>query len=385
MLNAAAIFLLRPMISYKALGLGVEPANLGLVAAAFSLAPLVVALRVGRLIDRHGEKRFVMGGSALMAASLAGIALAQSVTLIVLLSVVLGIGHLAAVVATQGMVARGSDEASFDRRFVAFSFAGNLGQLLGPALAGVAAGGDSVPDTTRALLVGAALLAAIVPLAAMVRLPAGREGRRGVGDPSIDRSSLVGILRTPGVARAILVGTVVISSIDILTVYMPAIGEERAWSIGLVGGLLALRAAASLVMRFFLGGLVARFGRVRLLALSMVASAVALLLMPLVGAVPLFAVLMVAAGASLGIGQPLCLSWVASAASPPTRSTALAVRLMGNRFGQIALPVTAGAMATFSGAGGVLAFTGVIIGLSLAGVWGGLARGRGAGDPGSAR
>jgi MFS family permease len=372
MLNAAAIFLLRPMISYKALALGVEPANLGFVAAAFSLAPLVVALRVGRLVDRHGERRFVMAGSAIMAVSLAAIAVAQSVVLIAVLSVVLGFGHLAAVVATQGMVARGSDESSYDRRFVAFSFAGNLGQLLGPALGGLVAGGGAAPDTTRALLVGAVLLAAVIPITARVRLPDGQGRIRAAAGGTIAGGSFGAILRTPGVARAIIVGTVVISAIDILTVYMPAIGEERLWSIGLVGGLLALRAAASLAMRLFLAGLVARFGRERMLAASMVVSAVALLLMPLVGSVPAFAILMIAAGAGLGIGQPLCLSWVASAASPETRSTALAVRLMGNRFGQIALPVGAGAMAAFGGAGGVLAFTGLIVGVSLAGVAGGL-------------
>jgi MFS family permease len=376
MLNAAGIFLLRPMISYKALALGVEPANLGLVAGAFSLAPLAVALRVGRLIDRPGEKAVVMGGSALMAATLAAIALVQSVAWVAILSVVLGLGHLSAVVATQGLVARGSDESSFDRRFVAFSFAGNLGQLLGPALGGLAAGGGDAPDTTRGLLVGAVLLAAVVPLTALVRLPAvSADGRVRASTTRTEGGvggSLIGILRTPGVLRAIVVGTVVISSIDILTVYLPAIGEERAWSIGLVGALLALRAGASLVTRFYLAGLVTRFGRGPMLAASMAVSAVALLLMPAFGSVPVFAVLMVVAGAGLGIGQPLCLAWVASVASPETRATALAVRLMGNRLGQVALPVAAGAMAAFSGAGGVLAFTGLVVGVSLAGVYGGL-------------
>jgi MFS family permease len=310
-----------------------------------------------------------------------GIALVQSVAWVVVLSVVLGLGHLAAVVATQGLVARGSDESSYDRRFVAFSFAGNLGQLLGPALGGLAAGGSVAPDTTRALLVGAVLLAAIVPLTAFVRLPHVRQPARSRGEGAAASGSLIGILRTPGVARAIIVGTVVISSIDILTVYLPAIGEQRAWSIGLVGGLLALRAGASLVTRFFLAGLVARFGRGPMLAASMAVSAVGLLLMPIFDSVPLFAGLMIVAGAGLGIGQPLCLAWVASAATPGTRATALAVRLMGNRLGQVALPVAAGAMAAFSGAGGVLAFTGLTVGLSLAGVYGGLGRTSGAAGP----
>jgi hypothetical protein len=76
------------------------------------------------------------------------------------------------------------------------------------------------------------------------------------------------------------------------------------------------------------------------------------------------------------------MSWVAAEASPGTRATALSVRLMGNRVGQIALPVFAGSVAAFAGAGGVLAVTGVIVGISLALVSGGLAsRPRRAAEP----
>jgi hypothetical protein len=50
---------------------------------------------------------------------------------------------------------------------------------------------------------------------------------------------------------------------------------------------------------------------------------------------------------------------------------------MGNRVGQVALPVIAGSVAAFAGAGGVLAVTGIIVGISLAAVAGGLGpRGR---------
>jgi hypothetical protein len=66
------------------------------------------------------------------------------------------------------------------------------------------------------------------------------------------------------------------------------------------------------------------------------------------------------------------MSWVAAEATPGTRATALSVRLMGNRVGQIALPVIAGSVAAFAGAGGVLAFTGGIVAASLVAVSSGL-------------
>jgi hypothetical protein len=76
------------------------------------------------------------------------------------------------------------------------------------------------------------------------------------------------------------------------------------------------------------------------------------------------------------------MAWVATVSAPGTRATALAVRLMGNRVGQVALPVAAGTFAAFAGAAGVIGVTGVIVALSLAAVSGGLGM---AGPKGDAR
>ena len=46
-------------------------------------------------------------------------------------------------------------------------------------------------------------------------------------------------MRTPGLAWAIVVSTTVLSATDIIGTYLPALGDERGWSAGLVGGLLS--------------------------------------------------------------------------------------------------------------------------------------------------
>jgi MFS family permease len=132
--------------------------------------------------------------------------------------------------------------------------------------------------------------------------------------------------------------------------------------------------------RLFLGALADRFGRRVLLIVSMTVAAVALVALPFAPSVEATVVIMIAAGLGLGIGQPLTMSWVAAEATPGTRATALSVRLMGNRVGQIALPVIAGSVAAFAGAGGVLAVTGAFVGASLAMVAGGLGRRTSTGD-----
>jgi MFS family permease len=369
--NQASVNLLRPVVSYKALALGIEPASLGALAAIYALAPLAITIRIGRLVDRHGELPFILGGTTAMAVAALGMSVADSPAPLYAWFAALGLGQIVAVVAVQGMIARGADESRYDRRFAAFSLSASIGQGLGPALGGVLVGQGTLGEINGALLVGAVIALLVIPTL-LLRPPMGRRPdssnpASGPGGPS-----LVDMLRTPGILRAILVSTTILSSIDILIFYLPALGEERGWPASLVGGLLALRAASTMAVRAALGGLVARYGRGRLLKASMALAAAALIAIPFVSPVPLIVVLMMATGAGLGIGQPLTMAWVATVSAPGTRATALAVRLMGNRVGQVALPVAAGTFAAFAGAAGVIGVTGVIVALSLAAVSGGL-------------
>ena len=138
--NQACMNLVRPMVSYRALALGVDAGGLGFLSAAFSVAPLVIALRLGRLLDTRGERPFILAGTVLMGLVALGLAATTSTALVFLLFTLFGLGHLATTVATQGMVARGSDERTYDQRFSAFSLSASIGQLVGPAIAGLEIG-----------------------------------------------------------------------------------------------------------------------------------------------------------------------------------------------------------------------------------------------------
>jgi len=374
--------LVRPMVSYRALALGVSPADLGWLAASFSLAPLLLALQVGRWVDRYGELRFLIGGNVLMVVASFFLATAPTMGALLILFAALGLGHLTTVVAFQGLVARGSDESTYDRRFAHLALSASLGQLLGPAIGGFVAGTGSPAEVTTALLVGCLLMLAGLPLIALIRPPASVAAARATISAGGGATNLMAILRTPGVFRAILVSTTVLSAIDVIVAYLPALGEERLWTPAFVGALLSIRAGASMASRVFLGGWSDRFGRRTLLASSMAVSAASLAVMPFITWEPAMVVIMATAGFGLGIGQPVTMSWVAALAKPETRATALSVRLMGNRVGQMAVPVVAGLVAGAAGAGWILGFTGVVVGVSLALVYGGLGAGsRAAGPP----
>jgi MFS family permease len=65
------------------------------------------------------------------------------------------------------------------------------------------------------------------------------------------------------------------------------------------------------------------------------------------------AALSVVAGLGMGFGQPLSMTLVVQLVPENARSTALAVRLTGNRIGQVATPAVAGLIAGSRGAASV--------------------------------
>lgn len=368
-LTQAALYLARPVTSYRALALGADARAVGLITAAFALVPLVVAVPLGRASDRWRPGWLLTGGIALGALACALLGLAGSLPGLALASAVLGLGHLALTLAGQSLIARQSGDDRHDRDFGLYAAAASAGQLIGPALAGIVLGaaGHSLEDATIAgFLVAAGLMALAVPTSLGTdRLRrAGRPRDRSEGRP-LRAGELIG---ARGVPAGMFASLAILATVDVLTAYLPVLGTQRGIPPAVVGGLLSLRAAASILSRVLIPWMVGRLGRVRLLAVSAAGSALLTAALPLAGGTAALAVLLAAAGFLLGIGQPLTMSMVVQAVPEGTRGTALAIRLTGNRFGQVATPAAAGLVAGAAGVSAAFFLLGGLLGLAAVAV-----------------
>jgi MFS family permease len=368
-LTQAALYLARPVTSYRALALGADARAVGLITAAFALVPLVVAVPLGRASDRWRPGWLLTGGIALGVLACALLGLAGSLPGLALASAVLGLGHLALTLAGQSLIARQSGDDRHDRDFGLYAAAASAGQLIGPALAGIVLGaaGHSLEDaTTAGFLVAAGLMALAVPTSLGTdRLgPAGRPRDRSEGRP-LRAGELIG---ARGVPAGMFASLAILATVDVLTAYLPVLGSQRGIPPAVVGGLLSLRAAASILSRVLIPWMVGRLGRVRLLAASAAGSALLTAALPLAGGTAALAVLLAAAGFLLGIGQPLTMSMVVQAVPEGTRGTALAIRLTGNRFGQVATPAAAGLVAGAAGVSAAFFLLGGLLGLAAVAV-----------------
>jgi MFS family permease len=356
-----AVYIARPITSYRLLGLGAGAREVGLVTAAFALLPLFLAIPLGRSADRR-RAPLVTVGCAIQVVACVLLAWAQAPLTLGAASAVLGLGHLGVALGVQEVIARESGDRHHDRDFGLLTAGVSLGQMIGPLIGGLVLDqGNSLLTATRHAMVVAAVV--VLPATAFAAL--GERGRRSEGVEAVSRrGSVRTILHTRGVPAGIFASVAVLSAADIFTAYMPVIGEQRGIAPGIVGVLLALRAGSSMATRIGIGRIVARFGREPLIISSALAAAVSLGAIAFVHDVVPLAVLCVITGIGLGFGQPLSMTLIVQLVPDYARGTALAVRLAGNRVGQVAAPAAAGVVAGSAGARSVFWVLSALLGSS---------------------
>jgi MFS family permease len=359
--SQVAVYIARPITSYRLLGLGAGAREVGFVTAAFALLPLFLAIPLGRSADRR-RAPLVTVGCAIQVVACVLLAWAQTPLTLGAASAVLGLGHLGVALGVQEVIARESGDRHHDRDFGLLTAGVSLGQMIGPLIGGFVLdqGSPLLAATRHAMLVAAAVVVPAIALGAL-----GERGRKQDEAGGISRrGSVRTILHTRGVPAGIFASIAVLSAADIFTAYMPVIGEQRGIAPAVVGILLALRAGSSMATRIGIGRIVARFGRERLITLSALGAAVSLGAIAFVhGVVPL-AVLCVITGVGLGFGQPLSMTLIVQLVPEYARGTALAVRLAGNRVGQVAAPAAAGVVAGSAGARSVFWVLSALLGCS---------------------
>jgi MFS family permease len=349
-----AVYVARPATSYRLLGLGEGGRAVGLVAAAFALLPLFLAIPLGRHADRRHGLRLLTLGCAVQTLGCLLLATAKSPLTLAGASAVLGLGHLGLALGVQAVIARESGDERHDQHFALLAVAVSIGQMLGPLLGGLLIGdrqgGSLVTATGRAMLAAAGIAALATACGLLAeRQPA--SAAAATGDER--RDSVLAILGTPGVPAGIFASIAVLSAADVFTAYMPVLGHQRGIAPTVVGALLAVRAGASMATRIGIGALVRKVGRLRLITINAAAAAAALAAMAVVRDVPALFVLSAVVGAGLGFGQPLSMTLVVQLVPEHARGTALGLRLTGNRLGQVAAPAAAGAVAGGAGTGPV--------------------------------
>ncbi|ABG97388.1 probable multidrug resistance transporter, MFS superfamily protein [Rhodococcus jostii RHA1] len=358
----------RVLVSYRVLALGGDAVTIGVVTALFSLAPLLVAVRIGRAVDRRHAAAVLRTGVVLTSLGVLVIAVSDDLIVLGLGNVILGFGQILVTVAGQGFITLLSPPGQLDRGFAGLTLGVSIGQAVGVPLVGLIAAGSSdggVVETTLALTVMGVVSLAAIPFAWPIR-----ERPQAAESPSkSDRQSVFSMISTTGMRPAVFSSLIVLASVDVVVAYLPVLGHEFGFSVLLVSLLLTARTAASIVSRAFLPWLLTRVPRQKLLISATLCSALPTALLPFVPHPVWMALLLVVAGFFWGIGQPLTMTWVAGLVTAANRAAALSLRLTGNRLGQVLIPLAAGAAAGVAGTSSIFVITGGLLGTAAVSTW----------------
>ena len=364
-LTQATIYVLRPMMTYRALELDANAAQVGLIAAVYALFPVLLALQFGRLVGKLGEGKFIIAGTLTMILTSIFLVFANSLLLLSIAAALSGIAHLACMIGGQTIVALRAPRESYDRYFGYYTFSASVGHMAGPLLATLVAGSDgSLPkSTSNAFLLGALLsIVALMPVLSWRREKPSVEAKTNEDGTYAAAFKLI---RKPGILAAIYISLAISATADVLVVFLPLYGSENRFSPYAVGIILAIRAGTTMLSRLFLGNLSQRFSTYQLLMWSTLISVLACGAMAFAKTPLSLAAIVFIAGFSLGIGQPLTMSLVSQKTLADERALAVSARLLGNRLGQFIVPAAAGAVAAAAGAGAVFIGLAVLLGSSI--------------------
>ncbi|MBY3989545.1 MFS transporter [Rhodococcus fascians] len=357
----------RVLLSYRILELGEGGAAIGAVTALYSLAPLLIAIPLGRLVDGRYLSLVLRTGILLSLAAVLVVAVGESLQAIALGSIVLGVGNLLTAVGSQTYIPRRTTDAMMDRRFGSLSLWVSLGQACGLPVAGVVA--SSSLGTSGALHVMAAAAASALALSCSRGLTTTYVESRNALGRAVRRDSTRSLIANTGMRAAILSSLMVLTAIDLMGAYLPVLGAQKGWTVLTVTTILTARSVASIASRALLPVLLATVARRHLLLSGTAASVAPVALLPLAWHPSVAVLLLSVAGFFWGIAQPLTMTWVTSLAAPASRGAALSLRMTGNRLGQVLIPACAGALTAITGTGAVFVTTSVMLAIAAMSTW----------------
>jgi MFS family permease len=340
----AGVYVVRPMVSYRALELGANPVVIGLIGSAFAIAPLIFAITLGKWVDRGRDGLALLIGSSIALVIGAALIAFESLNFLFLAMPVLGIGHLLAMLGGQTMIANRSVDNQYERNFGLLTFYASIGHAVGPFIGGVLAdrGGVEVDENAAIAFSLVLFLLAALSVAAFARVD-----NRAVNQPPISGSAVARVMAIKGYKSAIFVAGSATAVVDVLLVFLPVLGRELGFSSTQIGILLAIRAVASMGVRVILGRISDALGMRLILNAGALLTLVGMLGLTFLTNFYWLAIILAITGFAMGIGQPVTMAWVSRISQPENRGLAISIRLTSNRLGQVVVPAIAGSLASF--------------------------------------
>ena len=362
----ATMYVVRPFITYRAIEINAGATAIGLIGAIYALFPVLLALKFGSWVGKYGEGKFLVIGNLSLIFSCTSLLFTHNVIALAIATAFAGLSHLALMVGGQTMVALRTPKENYNKLFGYYTFSASLGHTFGPVIAGLLAGSlaNGMPRNSNNAFIFAILLSSLA-LFPTWKWRKDSPTVKAADEQSNTWSAAKSMLSRKEISLAVFISLAISSTLDLLVIFLPLLGKERAIDPAIIGLIISLRAVGSMGSRLILGVVTKHIKDRTLLLATTLISMLACVGMVYTDSALILGLLVFVAGFASGFGQPLTMSLISLRTKPDERALAVSARLTGNRLGQFLLPVGAGLLANGAGVGAVFWSMAALLGASL--------------------
>lgn len=327
-----------------ALSLGVDPFWVGVMMALWALCPMLIALYVGKLVDRVGARTPMLCGTIGVMAALLVPYFFPGVAALVVMALAVGTSFQFFFVPTQGITGAlgGPEDRARNYSLLAVGF--SVASFLGPLIAGFSI--DYLGFRQAYLMLAAPALAAVIliwlrgGLLPKAAAPAGDERRK---------SSAFDLLRIGRLRDAIIASGLISIAWDLYLFYFPIYGNSIGLSASVIGMVISTFAAAVFTIRLALPALARRWTEFEILLYAIGFAGLVFVLFPFLHNPFLLAAASFLLGLGCGVGQPMSMSLIYSLSPAGRSSEGAGLRVMFNHFTHMVVPIAFGGLGTLFG------------------------------------
>lgn len=328
----------RVTVALAALNVGASAFTVGVLASLFAVVPMLLAVSMGRLVDRIGVRRPMLVGAVGMTAGWALAFAVPELAVLFVASTVVGTAFMLFHIAANHAAGMMSPAADRVRNFSLVGLGFSTSGFLGPTIAGFAI--DGLGHWNAFLLLAAFPAVALAALA-VARLPL--PGARPRSAAPAGRNVLE-LLADRRLRKILIVSATSNMTWDLFVFLVPIYGTGIGLTASTIGLVLGTFGAAIFAVRVALPFLARRFREWDLLAAALLIAGAVFVALPLVTRVPLLMALAFAFGTGLGMSQPVVMMLLYGAAPEGRAGEALGLRTTLLNFSQTFIPLVSGAL-----------------------------------------
>lgn len=339
--NMTAVRAGRVLLALYALKLGAQPFAVGVLAATFSVFPMVLSWQIGRLSDRFGSRWLLAFGAAGGGCGMLVPYFVPGLPALYVAAAMNGLSFAFYNVSIQNLVGLLSRPDTRTQNFSNYTLVISVTSFLGPLLCGFAI--DHAGFAVTCIYIA---VVSLVPVAMLIIrggvLPGGSRHEKSSG-------GLREALAVPGVWRVLAMCSVVQAGIDLFNFYMPIYGHAVNLSASAIGVVLSMFSAAAFVVRTIMPRLLAWRSEETVLAYALYIGAASFLLVPFFKGAVVLSLISFMFGLGMGCGQPITMMLTYSHSAAGRSGEALGLRLTINHLTRVIGPVLFGAIGSVFG------------------------------------